>query len=156
MDAAKVGDAILVSGDFGNSISGKHLQFEPRIELANYLAANYEVHAATDITDSLSIDLAAICRQSGCGYRIVAEDIPLSAGAQALSGDDKPLHAALHDGEDFELAITVAADVADAILADRKLPTLMTQIGTVVQGQAFEIIMPDGAIAAIEPKGYEH
>ena len=119
MNAATVGDVILVSGDFGNSISGKHLNFEPRVELANYLAANYEMHAATDITDSLSIDLAAICRQSGCGFQLVAQNIPLSAAALALGGDDKPLASALHDGEDFELAIAVAADVADAILADK-------------------------------------
>ena len=32
----------------------------------------------------------------------------------------------------------------------------MTRIGSVVEGDKFEIAMPDGSIVAIEPKGYQH
>ncbi len=61
---AKVGDAIVVTGTLGGSIRGKHLQFDPRIHLAQKLRETIKVHAATDISDGLGIDLLSIVRQA--------------------------------------------------------------------------------------------
>jgi len=57
LDGAQKGDAILVTGKLGGSILGRHLDFLPRVELAQHIASNFIVHAATDISDSLAVDL---------------------------------------------------------------------------------------------------
>ena len=61
------GDAIVVTGPLGGSILGKHLDFEPRIELARLIRDGIKVHAAMDISDGLSTDLLRMCDASHCG-----------------------------------------------------------------------------------------
>ncbi len=167
MSSAKVDDAILVSGDFGASISGKHLTFEPRVKLANYLAERYEIHAATDITDSLSIDLAAVAKKSGVGIRLNLVDIPLSEAASELNGTANigqqnqivvpaAVAAALFDGEDFELAISVDQETAKEILADGDCPCKMTCVGAITSSARFEVVSEGGQTVEILPRGYEH
>ena len=167
MSAARKGDVVLVSGDFGNSITGRHLTFEPRIDLAVYLAKHYEVNAATDITDSLAIDLAALAKKSVCGVRVDLADVPVSVATRKLDGDvavgeegdfrmPAAVAAALFDGEDFELAVTVASETAERILADTDCPCAMTRIGSITSSEVFEVVSPAGQIVQIQPRGYEH
>ena len=158
MDGARAGDTILVSGDFGHSIKQKHLQFTPRIALAMFLRGQYSIHAATDVTDSLSVDLSLIAQQSGLGFQLDAVAIPISSDALAeySDDDDAALSAALHDGEDFELAITVDSETAKRILEDPKLPCPMTAIGTMTEAKTFFLKDKDGQIHSLEIKGYEH
>ena len=158
MDGARAGDSILVSGDFGHSIKQKHLQFTPRIALAMYLRDQYCIHAATDVTDSLSVDLSLIAEQSGLGFQLDAAVIPISPDALAeYSGDhDAALNAALHDGEDFELAITVDSETAKRILENPKLPCPMTAIGTMTEAKTFFLNDEAGQLHSLEIKGYEH
>jgi thiamine-monophosphate kinase len=167
MASAKAGDAILVSGEFGGSITGRHLTFEPRIELASYLAGKYMINAATDITDSLAIDLETVARKSGGGVRISLEDIPISEAARKLEGEVNiggqasvtvpvGVAAALFDGEDFELAISVSEETAEKILTDGDCPGKMKRVGTITQSASFEIVDKDGRVVEIVPRGYEH
>lgn len=167
MSSAKEDDVVLVSGDFGNSITGRHLTFEPRVELAIYLAKNYQINAATDITDSLAIDLAAVARKSGCGVSINLTDIPISAAAQKLDGEvmvgkesqlaiQADVAAALFDGEDFELAIAVAAETAERILTDGNCPCSMTRVGAFNSSEGFSVVSATGQVVEIQPRGYEH
>lgn len=117
ISGARPNDLILASGSFGGSILGKHLNFEPRLELARYLVQNYEIHAATDVSDSLSLDLALMARASGeqrgrsepLGFELRIDKIPISEDAVRLSAESKasPLHHALADGEDFELVLAI-------------------------------------------------
>ena len=167
MSAAKDGDVVLVSGAFGNSITGQHLNFVPRIELAMYLAERYRVHAATDITDSLSLDLASVAAKSGCGVRLKLNEVPVSDLARQLPGKvavgerqhlqiPASVAAALFDGEDFELAITVTPETADEILADDNCPCAMTRIGSINSTGRLEVVTADGDVVEIQPFGYEH
>ncbi len=64
---AQPGDAIVVTGSFGDSLSGKHLDFEPRIDEALLLHERYPLHAGMDVSDGLSLDLSRLCQASGCG-----------------------------------------------------------------------------------------
>src|SRR5690606_16709168 len=54
---ARAGDRILVTGELGGSLAGKHLDFEPRVNEALALNQRYEIHAAMDISDGLALDL---------------------------------------------------------------------------------------------------
>ena len=116
---ARPGDRIVVTGSFGGSILGRHLDFEPRVREALDLHARYELHAGIDISDGLSLDLAHILEESGCGAVVRADAVPVSDDArrlaEKLADGSTPLDHALGDGEDFELILAVppAASAAD-------------------------------------------
>ena len=56
---AKAGDAIMVTGELGGAILGKHLNFVPLVKEARTLAAAAKVQAMIDISDGLAVDLAS-------------------------------------------------------------------------------------------------
>lgn len=110
---ARPGDAIFVTGELGGSRAGRHLEFEPRLVEAHWLAAHFRPHAMIDLSDGLAGDLRHLLAAGGVGAELRAASIPISRAARrrARAGDvQKPaLAAALTDGEDFELLFTVAA-----------------------------------------------
>jgi thiamine-monophosphate kinase len=115
---AKVGDAVFVTGELGGSIEGHHLEFEPRLTEARWLAEHFDIHAMMDLSDGLAGDLQHILQASRvAGGELLAPALPIRQAARlrARSGDmAKPaVVAALTDGEDFELVLTVAP--ADAV-----------------------------------------
>lgn len=115
---AKVGDAVFVTGELGGSIEGHHLDFEPRVVEARWLAEHFDIHAMMDLSDGLAGDLQHILQASRVpGGEILAPALPIrpAARVRARSSDTaKPaVVAALTDGEDFELVLTIAS--ADAV-----------------------------------------
>lgn len=151
---AKPGDRILVTGIFGGSIFGKHLNFQPRINEASLIRSLAEVHSAIDVSDGLSLDLHRLCEASGVGAVIEAEAIPLSQEARQ-STDREPLAAALSDGEDFELIMTVAPDEAEKLFANSSLRELLTDIGIVTEDRAVRIRQHE-EIRDLPATGYVH
>jgi thiamine-monophosphate kinase len=98
----KPGDVIAVTGCLGNSFaSGWHLDFEPRLREAQWLAANFPVSAMMDLSDGLARDLPRLAAASGVGWRFDPSLLPLRAGAGRGQ--------ALRDGEDYELLFTLSA-----------------------------------------------
>jgi len=114
---AKAGDALMVTGELGGSQAGKHLEFEPRLAEAQWLAEHFPIHAMIDVSDGLAGDLGHILRSSGVGAELLARAIPVSRAAklQARAQSKPPLLAALGDGEDFELLFTVGSGHAVAL-----------------------------------------
>ncbi len=115
---ARAGDALMVSGELGGSIAGHHLEFEPRLREAAWLAAHHDVHAMIDVSDGLAGDLRHVLEASGgLGAEVLASALPVRAAARARAregGRATPaILAALTDGEDFELLFAVAP--ADAV-----------------------------------------
>lgn len=106
---AKAGDLVVVTGPLGGSLLGKHLDFEPQLELAGKLRGNIAVHAAMDISDGLSVDLLRMCDASGCGAILQLEDIPIADAARSMARESgkTPVEHALGDGEDFELILAI-------------------------------------------------
>jgi thiamine-monophosphate kinase len=152
------GDSILVSGDFGQSINQKHLTFTPKVALALYLRDRYTIHAATDITDSLTVDLASIAAASGLGLTLDTDAVPISQDALTHHGhnSDAAIHSALYDGEDFELAITVDRETSERILRDPNLPHKMCCIGTMTDSKSMWLNRPNMPPLPLTPQGYEH
>jgi thiamine-monophosphate kinase len=130
---ARPGDAILVSGALGGSLtSGRHLRFEPRLELARYLAGLFPIHAMMDVSDGLSTDLTRLTAASGVGAVIDADCVPIHPDVPANLPPESRLAAALNDGEDFELLICAAEnDVAAMIAAAAGCGCLLTRIGQI-------------------------
>ncbi len=159
---AKVGDAIFVTGELGGSLAGRHLEFEPRLSEARWLAKSFSIHSMIDLSDGLAGDLRHILKVSDVGAELLAKAIPVSRAAK-LRGPEgsatKPrLLAALADGEDFELVFTIAS--ADAVsLLDawkQKFPALrLSCIGKITTGTGITLRDYQG-VRPLNVQGYTH
>jgi thiamine-monophosphate kinase len=107
------GDALFVTGQLGGSLAGRHLDFEPRLTEARWLADNFSVHAMIDVSDGLASDVRHLLETGKLGADLLTSAIPISRAARqqtrAESSAKPPLLAALTDGEDFELLFTVSS-----------------------------------------------
>ena len=113
---AKIGDAIFVTGELGGSLAEKHLDFEPRLDEARWLAEHFSIHAMIDLSDGLAGDLRHILKASGVGAEILKSAVPVSRAAKLQAQKKPAFAAALTDGEDFELLFTVASGSAVKLL----------------------------------------
>jgi thiamine-monophosphate kinase len=150
---ARVNDCICVTGSLGGSGYGKHLDFEPRVGEAIKIAQTVKVNSMIDLSDGLSSDLNRICRQSGVGAMINAEQLPISEPAQR---DNDPLNSALSDGEDFELLFTLTEEDCERLMENWGQPLPITRIGIITDTKRMEIKMADGRIIDLQSKGYDH
>jgi thiamine-monophosphate kinase len=154
---AKAGDTICVTGSLGGAWRGKrHIEFLPRINEARILACRHELHAMIDMSDGLSVDLMHICEASGLGAEINEKSLPIHPDAKAHASERPPIEAALHDGEDYELLFTLAADQAQQLLKDQPLPVKVSAVGTITESKGLVLIKPDGAKVKLEPQAWEH
>jgi thiamine-monophosphate kinase len=159
---AKVGDVLFVTGELGGSLAGRHLDFEPRLAEARWLATHFRPHAMIDVSDGLASDVRHLLGASGVGANLLATAIPISRAAQVASRDSAskkpPLLAALTDGEDFELLFAVPGQDAVALLdAWRKeFPKVSLKcIGKVTAGPAITLSDKAG-VKSLPKQGYVH
>jgi thiamine-monophosphate kinase len=153
---ASAGDAIVVTGHLGGSILGKHLSFEPRLNIAMRLRELGLVSAATDISDGLGVDLLSMAVASKCGAEVSLEKIPVSEAAiqSAKSSGKSAIDHAFGDGEDFELILAVPASRLKQLPAEIDGVTL-TQIGNFVSRTGLWS-RDKGGVKQLPPKGYVH
>lgn len=121
----RVGDILYVTGALGGSLrSGWHLRFRPRLREALWLAKSLRPSAMMDLSDGLAADLPRLAAESGTGFVVDANSVPRRRGAS--------LHAALSEGEDFELLFAVPAKKCARLEREwkRRFPTLrLTRVG---------------------------
>jgi thiamine-monophosphate kinase len=159
---AKVGDAIFVTGELGGSLAEKHLEFEPRLAEARWLAEHFSVHALMDLSDGLGGDLRHILAASKVGAEILKSAVPVSRAAKLRAKENsaaKPAFvAALTDGEDFELLFTVASKDAVKLLDAwrKKFPKLkLSCIGKIIAGEGI-LIRDKTSSHKFNAHGYVH
>ncbi len=150
------GDWIVVTGNLGGSIAGKHLNFIPRLDEARLLQELTTLHAMIDISDGLAADLHHILDASRVGARIHAERIPISSAAETVTDGKSPLDHALGDGEDFELLFTLAPEDAQALLVNPACTTHLTHIGEIVPEPGCELVQADGTSIPLLATGWRH
>jgi len=124
---ARIGDEIFVTGKLGGSLQGKHLDFTPRVEEAEWLARNFKPTAMMDISDGLAKDLPRLASASCVGFRLDHNALPLSPGCSITQ--------ALGDGEDFELLFTASPELKQPLIeawADRFPQLSLTVVGEMV------------------------
>jgi thiamine-monophosphate kinase len=144
-NGAKIGDNIFITGPLGGSILGRHLTFEPRVNLGREIAPL--VTAMIDLSDGLSRDLGHICRGSGVGAVIEASLVPIHPDAVELSRRDQisALDHALNDGEDYELLFTSDGNVAQGI----RIGQITAELGIFLRGS-------DGITRPLVARGWQH
>jgi thiamine-monophosphate kinase len=145
---ARTGDWIYVTGQLGASLqSGHHFRFEPRLAEGAWFARRREVRSMIDLSDGLAKDLPALA-PPGAEGALFSSAIPRRRGAG--------LKAALCDGEDYELLVSLAARADRAAFARswrQSFPrTRLTCIGRFVSRNK---TLP-GTIRPGEYRGYEH
>ncbi|MDP7250758.1 MAG: thiamine-phosphate kinase [Planctomycetota bacterium] len=157
---ARLDDLIFVSGTLGGSILGRHLTFEPKLELAQKLVNRFAIHSMIDISDGLAADLGHIARESSAGAVIRSESVPVARAAHRLSktSGQPPLEHALFDGEDYELLFTAPRNLRRRIL-DASLPAKVTCIGEIIERPADgpDLLLQTGnGLQPLPPGGFEH
>lgn len=162
-DGAQPGDLLVVTGACGGSLLGRHLAVQPRCREAIFIESRFEVHAAIDVSDGLSLDLSRMMQASATGAVVRLANVPIHADARRMSllpGDTKsPLDHALSDGEDFELILAMPPDAAHALMAaagQAPLDLPITIIGEVTAEPGLIAEDVDGTRTALAPRGYVH
>jgi thiamine-monophosphate kinase len=178
---AKAGDSIYVTGALGGAaaellalernprrfagltkaVEGHpHLYPEPRLDVAKKLAAMKGIHAAIDVSDGLSTDLAHICEESGLAAELDAAAIPvhrLAVEAERAGWVSSAMEQALNGGDDYELLFTASDDVR---VPRRIAGVEVRRIGRMVRRRAGRAQMmlrdADGHVRAVEARGWEH
>jgi thiamine-monophosphate kinase len=104
------GDWLYVTGKLGGSINGRHLRFRPRLAEAQWLVAQFPVHAMMDLSDGLASDLPRLAAASGLAFEVDCSSLPLHHGVTVENG--------LRDGEDYELLFAVPSTVKTRLEAE--------------------------------------
>jgi thiamine-monophosphate kinase len=172
--AAKVGDAIAITGYHGLSRAGleillhpetsrdlspedcqvliqAHQRPTPRLDCIPYLQeiVKGKAIAGMDSSDGLADAVIQICRCSGMGA--VIDAVPLHPALRHYVASDQALEWALYGGEDFQLVLCLPEEMA------RQLVTRVGEgaaiIGSIVPGN--EVRLADGRILSLEA-GFQH
>jgi thiamine-monophosphate kinase len=157
------GDWLLITGSLGGSILGHLFDFTPRVHEALTLHERYELHAGIDISDGLAIDCSRLAAASGCGAVIFTDRVPVSADAFRLTEQERApdrdataLQHALSDGQDFELLVATAPELAQKILRDQPLDCPITHVGELVTTAGLWQKSETGERSVLKPTGWVH
>ena len=147
---ARAGDGVFVTGTIGGAWDpatglGRHLDFTPRVAVANALVEQLgeRLGAMIDVSDGLGRDLGHIAELSKVAIEIALARVPVPPGLDAKL--------ALGHGEDYELAFTARGEVPSVVAG---VP--ITRIGEVRAG-APSVTVVDGLSRWDAAKaGFEH
>ena len=141
---------------------GKHLEFEPRLAEARWLAAHFPVHAMIDLSDGLAGDLRHMLQASGVGAELLAASIPISREARLAAKAGILRQAAAAGGADrrrgFRVLFTVASRDAVPLLDawKQQFPKVrLTCIGKITAGEGITLRDKQG-VRPLNAHGYVH
>ena len=165
-DNACPGDAIVVTGNHGNSRAGLELLLHqknrmeeggdqdyliaahqrplPRLDVLEYLwQISVELRVAgMDSSDGLADTLVQICHASKVGARVDLRTIPILPGLSRSFSPQQALKYALYGGEDFELVLCLHPKPAYALV--ELLGKDAAIIGRINEGEDVELIDSKG------------
>ncbi len=147
---ALAGDGVYVTGSIGGAWDrttglGRHLNFAPRLEVAQSLARllGTRLHAMIDVSDGLAQDLAHIARASAVTIDLELARVPVAPGWEA--------RLAVAHGEDYELAFTAVGEVPPLL---EGVP--ISRIGTVRAGAGALMLVEGDRSQPATDAGWEH
>ncbi len=170
---AKDGDAVYVTGTFGDSALGleclrrgktggkyapfvlRHNDPKAKIGMGSWLANTKMVSSMIDVSDGLLADLSHIADSSRAGFEIAADSVPVSKGlaevARELGLSAGEL--ALTGGEDYELIFTVKGDR----IQDFSAVFPVMRIGTIVGNAGRRVVLDEkGGLVKLSKGGFDH
>jgi len=113
--------------------------------------------AMMDVSDGLLLDLARLCRASGCGARLDLDALPLSRAFIAERGQRRlsRLFAAT-GGDDYALLAALPADLDPILSLCLPRGAILTPIGTLTDSGVISLFDAAGEVPLPERLGYEH
>lgn len=142
---AKNGDYLYATGVYGNSfVSEWHLDFEPRLEEARFLAGKYTT-AMMDVSDGFAKDVSRLAKASSLACRFI-DDPPRRHGATVKN--------AFTDGEDYELIFAVPSSKADLLEKEWPFATQLSRLGVFEEGTPGRLM--NLSISGISNTGFDH
>ncbi len=152
---AKVGDAILVTGDFGGPAAAKfdirNLKFVIRYKEARVIAKSDKATSMIDSSDGLVRSVLEVCKASNVGARIWLDSVPIAKKAT--------LNQALYGGEEYELVFTTPRSKAVELrdLIQKRTKTRVSIVGEIVAKQSgIKLVDVHGKVSSPRSGGYEH
>ena len=154
---ASPGDWLFVTGALGGSLASlRHAKFTPRVSTARSLVQQFKISSMIDVSDGLASDLRHLVKESGVGFMVEAEQIPIHSDVDETAAFDDRLQHALGDGEDFELVFTVAANDGSRLAALQKIQGVsVTQIGECIASPEL-LLRQDGTLRPFPTGGWGH
>jgi len=173
---ARPGDLVAVTGPFGKTAAGLKILLEglpasskvkenlvnavlmpqARLQEGLILAQTRAVTASIDSSDGLAWSLHEISRASRVGF--IIEKLPIAQEAEEFAEAHglNPAELALYGGEEYELVITVKAELwKRAEEAVKKIGGRITKIG-LATGEPTILFKEKRGIVPIEARGWEH
>jgi thiamine-monophosphate kinase len=173
-DMAQVGDDIWVSGTLGDArlaLAGYRAELAldaaaqdaagermhtptPRVQLG--IALRGIAHAAIDVSDGLSGDLAHILKRSGVGAALAVDALP-TGPMLARQPRDVRRSFTLAGGDDYELCFTAPAARRDAVLAAAASSgTSVTRVGAIEAERGLRLTDDNGAPLDLQLSSFDH
>jgi len=170
-DGAEPGDHVWVTGALGASaaavevweaggapapaLRAAYAAPTPRVREARRLVEQEVVDAMIDLSDGLAGDLGHIAAASGVRVTVETDRVPVSDAAVAVLGPERALQAALHGGEDFELAFVTDPGVVDEAYFHDRYGMRLTRVGRVEEGEGVWIETAEGDVSPAGG-GFDH
>lgn len=183
-NGAKEADILCVTGDLGAAFIGLQIlerekqeflanpQMQPKLEKYEYMVGRQlKPHARMDIihelrenkvvptsmmdiSDGLASEILHLSKNSGMGFRIFEDKLPIDQQAfeAAIEFKISPITAAMNGGEDYELLFTIKQQDYEKL---KNHPDIHF-IGHAQKSGANELVSKQGTIVPIEAQGWSH
>jgi thiamine-monophosphate kinase len=181
---AKAGDILCVTGDLGGAYIGLQVlerekqeflanpDMQPSLDKYKYIAERQLKPVARtdivhelgelavvpqcmiDISDGLASELHHLAKQSGVGFRIYEDKLPLDKQTYdtAVEFNVDPLTCALNGGEDYELLFTISRDGFEKL---KNHPDIHF-IGYAQEEKTIELATKGGNMVPVRAQGWDH
>jgi thiamine-monophosphate kinase len=131
----------------------------PPLSLGRALGQHDIVHAAMDLSDGLSGDLAWMCEESQVSAWIESSAVPVEPAAARLEreGGDSGFSLALHGGEDYQLLLAVSPDAWDALRGVAEVWDVpVTKVGEFAAGAPSVSVKFGESLRRLRPRSHDH
>ena len=129
----------------------------PRLREGKALVTRVPDLAMIDVSDGVLSDSWQISRASGTRIVLSQQRLPVSSRLYKFCGEKAlpALDFILKGGEDYELLFTTGMSEAELreFFRDRRIPTLVTEIGEVERGTGVALLRSDGTLQEFPPGG---
>jgi len=176
-DGARAGDLVFVTGTLGDAAAGLRCLGStplrsvsaaacdaliarldrPSPRVAAGIVLRDSASACIDVSDGLLADFGHIAERSGVGIELAADTLPASSALLQLFDESARLALQAAGGDDYELAFTIAPELATRVAQDlARIGCAATQIGRVVERQGVRLLDAAGAEITLSRRGWEH